>query len=916
MLVLQVRGWVQIWEKCSYAHRQVDEQPTKRSKKNDDKSAVAMLKKGDWHGRGPVTDQNHGRSGQPDKKSDKKLGRRSSQRRSSNARQLGCVFQDMTPPKSIIRKCTDMRKPIQRVKFTKAIARHTKIRDQNPSLGYICPGEPHQRSPNAPKFEDRSQEETEWQEQGAREAAWRLTKSVLKLKEQERATFFSPSENRCLPASTLKLGQREFVVDSGASMHMISKKDLSDVEMDTLTKSCSPTIVITANGEVQTHEEATVYVKELDLFLTVKVLEKTPTVLSLGKLCDENGYSSEWINGQKPHLIKNGIRILCNTQNFVPIVVPGLSSSSSGSSSTLKTPWKQESHSSSSSSASSSSPTVSEIQIREREDGNSDISPVQVSTSVDDRSGQPDETTIERGNPLESEIPEWLQEFRENLVDDEILLQGGSHASSSHEVSLEPTTKRREDLGKHNVHTHFPQDRNCEICKRTKITRAPCRRRNGEAVPRAVNFGDLITADHKVLSDNCESRNNHRYAVVVQDLATQWIQAYPCKTKTSQETQRSLQKFLEPERKPKVIYTDNSLEFGKACEDLSWNHCTSAPHRSETNGIAPRAVRRVKEGTSAVLLQSGLNESWWADSMECYTYLRNVTDLLSDGKTPYERRFGQPFKGPIIPFGSLVEYHPIIAKDQSRIHQFGKKVLPGLFLGYALYAGGIWKGDVLIADLEELETMDASEIYSKRLNAKEVIFPKEKGEFIFPIADGRIKTLGGDQDLRTSTLVRHRPIRGESHLDFHGESEGSLPPPQDSLPDAGEAMNDFWSMSGNFIYRHHVEPRVKLYSPREESFLVPLKYIDVSRTTHTNLDVKQEKRIDDYWNIDGSRDLSDPWTGFKQFTLLEEKPPDGYMWSGERLTRKRLNIQARSSMARALEINGKARQAEGEAEVV
>ena len=104
---------------------------------------------------------------------------------------------------------------------------------------------------------------------------------------------------------------------------------------------------------------------------------------------------------------------------------------------------------------------------------------------------------------------------------------------------------------------------------------------------------------------------------------------------------------------------------------------------------------------------------------------------VSDGKTPCERRFGQPFKGPIIPFGSLVEYYPITAKDQSRIHQFGKKVLPGLFLGYALYAGGIWKGDVLIADLEELETMDASEIYSKRLNAKEVIFPKEKGEFNF-----------------------------------------------------------------------------------------------------------------------------------------------------------------------------------------
>ena len=353
-----------------------------------------------------------------------------------------------------------------------------------------------------------------------------------------------------LACINFKPEEREFFVDSGPSMHMISKKDLIIDEMDILTKSCSPTTVITANGEVQTQEEAIVYVKEFYIFLKMKVLENTPAVLSLGKLCDENGYSYEWINGQKPHLIKNGIRIPCNTENFVPIVVPGLSSSSSGSSSTSKTPSRQESHSSSYSSTSSSSPTVSEIQTREREDGiHSDMLMIDQGNLIKPNpiicQKQKNETTIERGNPLESEIPEWLQEFRENLVDDEIPVQGDSHASSSHEASLEPIAKRREDLGKHNVHTHFPKDRNCEICKRTKITRAPCRRRKGEAVPRADNFGDLITADHKVLSDNCESRNNHRYAVVVQDLATQWIQAYPCKTKTSQETQRSLQKFLE-----------------------------------------------------------------------------------------------------------------------------------------------------------------------------------------------------------------------------------------------------------------------------------------------------------------------------------------------------------------------------------
>ena len=162
MLVLQDQEWLQIWEKCSHAHRQVEEQPSKRSKKNGDKSAVALLKKNEHHHR---------------------TGRLVVTVYSSNTRQLGCVFQDMEPKSSsIFRKSSEIRKPIRCVKFTKAVVRHADIRDQYPSLGMICPGEPHQRNPNAPKFEDRSQEETQWQEQGAREAAWRLAKNIPKVK--------------------------------------------------------------------------------------------------------------------------------------------------------------------------------------------------------------------------------------------------------------------------------------------------------------------------------------------------------------------------------------------------------------------------------------------------------------------------------------------------------------------------------------------------------------------------------------------------------------------------------------------------------------------------------------------------------------------------------------------------------------
>ena len=154
-------------------------------------------------------------------------------------------------------------------------------------------------------------------------------------------------------------------------------------------------------------------------------------------------------------------------------------------------------------------------------------------------------------------------------------------------------------------------------------------------------------------------------------------------------------------------------------------------------------------------------------------------------------------------------------------------------------------------------------------------------------------------------MIRHHPVRGEGQRDCQESEESPPSPPQDSHPDAGEAIIDFWSMSGNFIYRHHVEPRVKFYSPRKESFPIPLKYIDVSRTTHTNLDVKQERRIDDYWNIDGSRDLSDCWTSFTQFTLLEEKPPNGYMWSGEKITRKQLTSRPDHLWAELWEKMGK-----------
>ena len=164
----------------------------------------------------------------------------------------------------------------------------------------------------------------------------------------------------------------------------------------------------------------------------------------------------------------------------------------------------------------------------------------------------------------------------------------------------------------------------------------------------------------------------------------------------------------------------------------------------------------------------------------------------------------------------------------------------------------------MIADIEELEQMDASELHARRLNATEVLTPMRGDNSIFPVTDGTVNLPGGDRRLKPSTSIRDHPERGEEQEVFRGETDGlSSPTPHqdDSTRDDAGAKYDFWSITEDFIYRHHVEPRVKLHMPKEEAFPFPLKYIDVTRNTHTLLDVLLEKIIDDYWNVDGEREI-------------------------------------------------------------
>ena len=168
--------------------------------------------------------------------------------------------------------------------------------------------------------------------------------------------------------------------------------------------------MVTAKGEVQTNEEAQVYDRDLDLFVTVQILEETQAVLSLGKLCSENGYSYEWEHAETPRLTQNGKIIICTMDNFVPFVVPGLKSSSSSSSASTK---RIKGQSSSSSDYWKSSDPVTTQSHNPDSEGS-------IQTDLEKPSsgnrGSLNEDEMDKEDPTQG-IPDRLQPFTDNLED-------------------------------------------------------------------------------------------------------------------------------------------------------------------------------------------------------------------------------------------------------------------------------------------------------------------------------------------------------------------------------------------------------------------------------------------------------------------------------------------------------------------
>ena len=401
------------------------------------------------------------------------------------------------------------------------------------------------------------------------------------------------------------------------------------------------------------------------------------------------------------------------------------------------------------------------------------------------------------------------------------------------------------------------------------MQRARCARKHDAHSDDPKEFGDGVTADHIIIPADWESYQKDRAVCVILDRGTGWVGAYPCKTKNADDTRSCFQHFLGSII-PKKVYTDGSHEFKNALKSLGLPHDVATPHRPQTNGIAERAVKRILEGARCLLKQSGLPEYFWPDAVRCFAFLYNVTVHQHDGKTPYLKRFGSEFDGPLLPFGSAVSYKPSDDATLATIPKFGERTTPGLFAGYHLHNGCTWSKDLYFYNIAKLQ--NATELHHiHHHRVKEFVVPQR---VVYPVADGTISLLS-ELD-RTPRLLHDQPVLPDI-IDTGGDTV-----PDHDTSDAGGPIDtpeivtepDYWRFSGFSLVRVHRQPRSAYYRPDQDPDLpVPIHFLDVTRSTTIQTDL-QVQQVDDFWNTSGPDTCHDEHglavPDFRFFFLIQE----------------------------------------------
>ena len=429
-----------------------------------------------------------------------------------------------------------------------------------------------------------------------------------------------------------------------------------------------------------------VYIPELETEADLLVMRNCPAVLSMGRLIEDDGYQFTWHSGEAVLTSPSGARLRCEVRNYVPSLEAGPIPSAAACVGVLRLPCAL--------------PGVREALPDEPSDPEQDERPPE---------DAPDEAQ-------DAELP-----APPPPADGEPLPDGGADSIF-------------------HMMTHTPKRDDCLACMEAKVKAKYAKRKSPQLDGEPKGWGHTLLADHYVVGELGLGIEDERYGLLMKDLGTSFLGNFAVTDKTTNATIMMLREFGGPDTNWTFMASDNAKELVGAAKYENMLHLPSTPWRPTSNSLIEREVGLLSGGTRALLAKSGLSHLWWPHAAKCYVHARNVVPRAPGDATPWHDRFGEKWHGPLFPFGCMVVYRPPNPyKSRQKFAPRGRK---GIFLSYFLLPGNIWKGDFVVADLEEMVNNIDGKIRTFRI--KEARLPPQG--IVFPLREARDRVLARRAD--------------------------------------------------------------------------------------------------------------------------------------------------------------------------
>ena len=485
----------------------------------------------------------------------------------------------------------------------------------------------------------------------------------------------------------------QWIMDTGCGSDLISKAKVEDHNLRR-SKAKNPIQFQTANGNTKGLDIVTMNIVEFDESVEPYVLPDTPSVLSIGRRCMQEGYHFVWLSGKHPYLITpSGKLVALAVEDDIPYHISGDPRCQPVEPThELSIPCLLEHMRGAM--GDDSQPAVP---AEPKDPGDEMIEAAIRSIEADDEGPKPPVSVHPVGEQDEGRSNQDESEVAANEEDPGVVLVDENNGAP---VKVPKRKLKEEAVSMAHLISHRFKNPYCQACVRGKMRHLYTKK--GAFQRELKEWGDVVTLDFVFPEDQMDDDFVMKM-LTVKDIFTNFIGAYPVDTRSEVNVRNSL-KFFAGDRKIKLLYGDNAEEFEKAAETLEIPFDNSVPNRKQTNAIVERTNLYLEDQVATCLVAAGFPPCYWEFALKCYTLLHNAEKV--NGQSPWELTFGEEFQGKRIPFGALVNFKPTSSRKLST--KFGPDAVTGVFAGYITTSGENWRREYLAWPLADFKDADLS----------------------------------------------------------------------------------------------------------------------------------------------------------------------------------------------------------------